>query len=90
MFASVSVNGANVTEAEHCLREAIDLSKEQGARLFELRSAVSLCRLVEGPRKDAVRRELLRPLHDWFAKAADVSDLKEAQALLASPGVPSR
>ena len=89
--SEVLARSGMVAEAEHRLREAIDLSKAQGARLFELRSAVSLCRLVEGPRKDAVRRELLRPLHDWFAQAADVSDVKDAQALLASnPGVPSR
>ena len=44
-------------EAERCLRTAIDISRQQGARLFELRATVSLARLlrqqgqtVEAPR----------------------------------------
>lgn len=69
-------------EAERCLREAIDLARRQQARLFELRSATSLCRLVEGPRQEQALHDILEPLCAWFADAADASDVKEARALL--------
>ncbi len=72
--------------AEGCLREAIEVSRHQEARLFELRSASSLCRLLEGSRRQAALRDMLRPLHDWFGQAVDVgfdtTDLREAGALL--------
>jgi class 3 adenylate cyclase/tetratricopeptide (TPR) repeat protein len=72
------------SEAEHWLREAIRLSRHQGARLFELRSAVSLCRLLDRPRRETTLRDVLNPVFGWFEEGADASDVQDARALLAS------
>jgi adenylate cyclase len=69
--------------AEESLAEAIAIARAQGARLFELRSTVALCRLLAGPRRQAALRERLAPVHAWFAADADVPDLRAARALLA-------
>ncbi len=71
--------------AEGCLREAIEVSRHQEARLFELRSATSLCRILEGSLKQAVLRDILRPLYDWFGGAVDAPDVKAAGAMLVRP-----
>ena len=73
---------ANSSEAERWFREAIELSRQQQAKLFELRSAASLCRLVDTPRKEAVLREMLEPVYDWFEEGLDAPDLDDARALL--------
>jgi tetratricopeptide (TPR) repeat protein len=89
--AEVLASTGDVAAAEGCLREAIEVSRRQEARLFELRCATSLCRLLEGSRKRAALRDILRPLHDWFGHAVDAPDVRDAGAMLARPtgGVPS-
>lgn len=72
----------NPSEAEYWLREAIELSRQQEAKLFELRSAVSLCRLLDQPRKETVLREILEPVYNWFEEGVDAPDLQDARALL--------
>jgi class 3 adenylate cyclase/tetratricopeptide (TPR) repeat protein len=70
------------SEAEHSLREAIELSRQQSAKLFELRSGSSLCRLVDGSRREAVLHEELEPVYKWFEQGIDTPDLQDARALL--------
>jgi len=74
-------NGA-LAEAECSLREAIEVSRQQEAKLFELRSAVSLCRLLDEPRKATALREILEPVFNWFEEGVDAPDLVEARAML--------
>jgi class 3 adenylate cyclase/predicted ATPase len=71
------------SEAEHSLREAIELSRQQSAKLFELRSATSLCRLADGSRREAVLHEELEPVYRWFEQGIGTPDLQDARALLA-------
>ena len=70
-------------EAERCFLTAIELARQQKARLWELRAAMSLSRLWEtqGKRKEA--HDLLAPIYGWFTEGFDTKDLKEAKALLA-------
>ena len=68
--------------AEKCLHEAVDAARGQEAKLFELRSAVSLCRLSGGARSRAALQDILAPLCDWFGDTAG-AELREARALLA-------
>lgn len=70
------------SEAEHWLREAIELARQLGAKLFELRSAASLCRLLDGSRKEASLRDVLEPVYEWFEEGVDAPDLEDARALL--------
>jgi class 3 adenylate cyclase/predicted ATPase len=68
--------------AERCLRAALSIAGEQGAKGFELRAAASLARLLgnDGRREEA--RELLAPVYGSFTEGFDTVDLKEAEALL--------
>jgi predicted ATPase len=68
--------------AETCLHEAIRVACSQGAKLWELRAAVSLARLWRRQGRDGEARELLAPIHGWFAEGLDTPDLEEATALL--------
>ena len=79
----ILVRKGSLSEAEHWLHEAIQVSRQQGAKLFELRSTVSLCGVLDGPRADAALREMLTPVHNWFEEGHDAPDLLDARALLA-------
>ena len=48
-------------DAEHWLREAIATAQQQAARLFELRSAVSLCKLRRGDEQRIALQGVLAP-----------------------------
>jgi DNA-binding SARP family transcriptional activator/tetratricopeptide (TPR) repeat protein len=71
-----------IAEAETCYQRALDTSRQQQARLFELRAAVRLGRLwrAQGRRDEA--GELLSGIYGWFTEGFDAVDLVEAKALL--------
>jgi predicted ATPase len=69
-----------VAEAERCLRSAIDVSRPQGARLFELRTTVSLARLLRDTNRGGEARTMLAEIYNWFTEGFDLPDLKEAKA----------
>jgi len=75
-------NGS-LEEAEESIREAIDIARQQQAGLFELRSVISLCRLLQAPRKQAALRDLLEPLYRRFDEGDDAADVNDARVLLA-------
>jgi tetratricopeptide (TPR) repeat protein len=75
---------AEATEAEDCLRLALDVARAQQARLFELRAAVALGRhWCERGRTDEAR-ELLSSAHAWFEHhRAATPEIAAARELLA-------
>ena len=64
-------------------QQALDLARQQQAKLLELRAAMSLSRLwhQQGQRTQAHR--LLAEVYGWFTEGFDTADLQEAKALLA-------
>jgi class 3 adenylate cyclase len=73
--------GAPTEMVEECLVKALDMARQQGARLFELRSATALARVVaEHNARKAV--DILAPIYNWFTEGLGTSDLTEAKALL--------
>jgi class 3 adenylate cyclase/predicted ATPase len=68
--------------AEELYCKALSIAEEQGAKLWELRAAVSLARLRRDQRRHAEARDLLAPVYGWFTEGFDTPDLKEAKALL--------
>jgi predicted ATPase len=68
--------------AEASFLEAIEVARRQSARSWELRAALSLCRLWEkrGRREDA--RQYLAEVYDWFTEGFNTPDLLEARRLL--------
>jgi predicted ATPase len=67
---------------EVCLRRAIEVARDQEAKMWELRAATRLARLwgERGERQKAF--DLLAPVYGWFTEGFDAADLKEANALL--------
>jgi predicted ATPase len=74
---------ADERQAEACFHQALEVSRRQQARLWELRAAVSLSRLWQRQCKRDAARELLSPLYGWFTEGFETADLREAKALLA-------
>ena len=68
--------------AEKFYRNALRIAEEQGARLWELRSAVSIARLRRDQGRRAEARDLLAPVYSWFTEGFATPDLQEAKSLL--------
>jgi DNA-binding winged helix-turn-helix (wHTH) protein/predicted ATPase len=69
--------------AEDLYRQALGVAAEQGARLWELRAAMSLARLYGEQGRHMEARGLLSPIHGGFTEGFGTADLVEAGALLA-------
>lgn len=69
-------------EAEQCLHEAIDIARQQQAKSWELRAALSLARLWQQQHKKAEAHQLLAEVYSWFTEGFDTQDLKDARMLL--------
>jgi predicted ATPase len=78
----IAIDVGNAAEAERCLRTAIDVSRWQGARLFELRATVSLARLLANQGHPDGPRAMLAEIYNSFTEGVDTADLKDAKALL--------
>ncbi|HEY2230374.1 MAG TPA: tetratricopeptide repeat protein [Xanthobacteraceae bacterium] len=68
--------------AEELYQKAFNIAEERGAKLWELRAAVSLARLRRDQGRRAEAHALLSPVYGWFTEGFDTPDLKEAKALL--------
>ena len=74
------------SEAERCLRRALEIAREQRARSLELRAAMSLARLWQARGAQDQARAILEPIYAAFTEGVDTKDLVDARALLASSG----
>jgi class 3 adenylate cyclase/predicted ATPase len=73
---------SDLLKAEACFERALTVARQQQAKSWELRAAMSLARLWRDQGKRSEARELLAPVYGWFAEGFDTRDLKEAKALL--------
>jgi len=73
-------------DAKACYMQALELSRRQGARAWELRTAVDLAGLLARQGNLDGARTLLRPAFDRFTEGSDTADLKAAKSLLATLG----
>jgi predicted ATPase/DNA-binding winged helix-turn-helix (wHTH) protein len=81
-FLLAQSNGVHTAAIDDCFHSALRLAQDQGALLFELRTARSLARLrVTQGRGDAAR-QILAPVYDRFTEGFETADLKAAKALL--------
>jgi predicted ATPase len=71
-----------IESAETDFRESIALALRMGAKAWELRSTMSLARLLnqQGRRDEA--RKLLTESYNWFTEGFDTPDLRDAKTLL--------
>jgi len=71
------------SKAEAFFERAFAVARQQQARSWKLRAAMSLARLWRDQGKTQEARELLAPVYGWFNEGFETRDLKEAKALLA-------
>jgi class 3 adenylate cyclase/tetratricopeptide (TPR) repeat protein len=76
------MGAAYAIEAGQCLRRAVAIAREQGAKSWELRATVSLARLLVGQGRRDEARAMLAEIYGWFTEGFDTADLKDAKALL--------
>jgi predicted ATPase len=69
-------------KAQTYFERALSVARQQQAKSWELRAAMSMARLWrdQGKRDEACK--LLAPVYGWFTEGFDTRDLKEAKALL--------
>lgn len=71
-------------EARACLMQALELSRDQGARAWGLRIAIDMAALMAGAGEIEGARALLQPVFEQFVEGRDTADLKAAARLLAT------
>jgi predicted ATPase len=72
----------DAAKAEAHFERAIAIAREQKAKSWELRAAMSIARLWHEQGKRQQAGDLLAPIYGWFTEGFDTLDLKEAKALL--------
>jgi class 3 adenylate cyclase/predicted ATPase len=68
--------------AEELYHKALSIAEQQGAKLWQLRAAMSLARLRSNQDRPTEARDLLATVYEWFTEGFNTPDLKEAKALL--------
>jgi predicted ATPase len=73
---------SDTEKAEKHFDRALAVARQQQAKSWELRAAMSMARLWRDQGKLQQARELLAPVYSWFTEGFDTLDLKDAKALL--------
>ena len=69
-------------EAKSYFDRALAVARQQQAKSWELRAAMSMARLWRDRGKRQQAHDLLAPIYGWFTEGFDTLDLKEAKTLL--------
>ena len=80
--ALLGASPSNTAEAEASLYKSLDVAREQGAKLWELRASTSFARLRRDQGRCDEARNVLASIYGWFTEGFDTQDLKVAKALL--------
>jgi predicted ATPase len=72
----------DAAKAEAYFERALAVARQQQAKSWEVRAAMSMARLWRDQGKPHQARDLLAPIYGWFTEGFDTRDLKEAKALL--------
>src|SRR5262249_14460545 len=78
----IALTEQDAVKAQAYFERSLTVAREQHAKSFELRAAMSMTRLWRSQGKPQQARELLAPIYGWFTEGFDTSDLKQAKALL--------
>jgi predicted ATPase/class 3 adenylate cyclase len=76
----------DAAKAEEIFNRALGVARQQQAKSWELRAAMSMARLWRDQGKPQQAHELVTPVYNWFTEGFDTLDLKEAKALLEQLG----
>jgi predicted ATPase len=72
----------DAAKAEVYFERALAVARDQQAKSWELRAAISMARLWRDQGKRQQARDLLAPVYGWFTEGFDTPDLMDARALL--------
>jgi predicted ATPase len=72
----------DAAQAQAYFERALTVARQQNAKSWELRAAMSMARHWRDHGKRNEARDLLAPVYGWFTEGFDTLDLKEAKALL--------
>jgi predicted ATPase len=72
----------DAAKAEAYFERALTVARQQQAKSWELRAAMSMARLKRDQGKRDEARDLLAPVYGWFTEGFDTLDLKEAKTLI--------
>lgn len=78
---SLKRGSSGTAEAQHCFEQALLVARQQQAKSWELRAAMSLSRLWQQQGKRDEACELLMPVYGCFTEGFDTADLQDARAL---------
>ena len=80
----LSMSQPVVADAEVQFLQSLEWSRRQGARSWELRTAIDLAALWASRSRRQAARALLEPVFEQFVEGLDTADLKAAERLLAT------
>ncbi len=80
----LSMPHPNQDGAEMCFRKSLELSHRQGARGWELRTAIDLAALLAAQEKRESARGLLQPVFEGFVEGSETEDVRAAKRLLST------
>ena len=72
----------DAAKAEAHFERALNIAREQKAKSWELRAAMSMGRLWRDQGKRREAHDLFAPVYGWFTEGFDTLDLKQARTLL--------
>jgi predicted ATPase len=87
LFSPATAECAHDPEA--CFVRALELARQNRARSFELRAALSLAKLWQARGNTQPARALLAESYGWFSEGFATSDLRRARELLTELGEPA-
>ena len=73
---------STVAQAESYFQEALAIARQQDAKSWELRAALSLSELWRTQNRGEDAYNLLQPIYTWFSEGLDTDDLVRAKNLL--------
>jgi predicted ATPase len=80
----LSMREPDLREVEICFKESLKLSRRQGARAWELRTARDLAKLLADHGQTENARTLLQSVYAEFSEGFETADLKAAESFLAT------
>jgi predicted ATPase len=80
----LSVPQSTEKDAEACFKQSLELSRQQGALAWELRTSTDLAKLQASRGQKDKARALLQPVFQQFTEGLDTADLRAAKTFLGS------
>jgi hypothetical protein len=82
--ANQTADEENKSEALDCFKHAYQIAKEQDAKMWELRAAMSIAKFYASKGQPEVGRKMLHETYDWFTEGLETNELQQARILLES------